>query len=110
MNGRRRQSIWFQVTMAVLIACIVLAIAVPEYLRPREGRCCPSCQANLKQINAAKEQWAIDNNARVGDPVVESEVDGYIKSDVPTCPSGGTYTYGPVGTEPTCSIGGLHTL
>jgi hypothetical protein len=30
--------------------------------------------------------------------------------EIPRCPKGGVYTIGKVGDEPTCSIGGEHSL
>lgn len=110
LNKRDKGFTLIEIMIVVLIIGVLLAIAVPNFMRARETSRAKSCQANLKQIDAAKEQWAMDNNANNGDAVVDSEVDAYIKSGAPTCPSGGTYTYGAVGTDPTCSIGGQHSL
>ena len=38
-----------------------------------------------------------------GDTMNESDLTPYIKSAMPTCPAGGTYTIGIVGYNPTCS-------
>jgi prepilin-type N-terminal cleavage/methylation domain-containing protein len=99
-----------EIMIVVLIIGILLAIAVPNFMHARETSRAKACVANLKQVDAAKEQWAMDNNANNGDAVVDAEVNAYIKGGAPTCPSGGTYTYGAVGTDPTCSIGGDHAL
>jgi len=110
LNKRDKGFTLIEIMIVVLIIGVLLAIAVPNFMRARETSRANACQANLKQIDAAKEQWAMDNNANNGDAVVDAEVDGYIKGGAPTCPSGGAYTYGAVGTDPTCSIGGLHAL
>lgn len=99
-----------EIMIVVLIIGVLLAIAVPNFMNARETSRAKACVSNLKQIDAAKEQWAMDHNANNGDAVVDSEVDGYIKAGAPACPSGGSYTYSAVGTDPACSIGGKHVL
>lgn len=99
-----------EIMIVVLIIGILLAIAVPNFVKARESSRAKSCVANLKQIDAAKEQWAMDNNKSNGDPVAWADLTpAYLKSQ-PSCPSGGTYTIGNVGVNPTCSIGGAHAL
>ena len=99
-----------EIMIVVLIIGILLAIAVPNFVRARESSRARSCVANLKQIDAAKEQYAMDNNLSNGATcVMEDLVPTYLKSQ-PSCPSGGTYTVGAIGTNPTCSIGGTHVL
>jgi septal ring factor EnvC (AmiA/AmiB activator) len=69
-----------------------------------------ACINNLRQIDAAKNEWALENNKAVGAVPTEQELVQYLKNYVlPTCPSGGTYTINAVGTPPTCSIPG-HVL
>ncbi|MGQ9488082.1 MAG: competence type IV pilus major pilin ComGC [Armatimonadota bacterium] len=98
-----------EIMIVVLIIGILLAIAVPNFVRARESSRTKACVSNLKQIDAAKEQWAMDNNKSNGDACAMTDlVPAYIKSE-PSCPSGGTYTVGNVGVNPTCSIPG-HSL
>lgn len=98
-----------EIMIVVLIIGILLAIAVPNFVRAREASRAKACVANLKQIDSAKEQWAMDNRVSAGQgaptPALLSGTNGYIKSE-PVCPSSGSYTSGNVGTAPTCSIGG----
>lgn len=101
-----------EIMIVVLIIGILLAIAVPNFIKARETSRAKSCIANLKQIDAAKEQWAMDQKKTTGDLPVWTDLVGsanYIKKQ-PACPSGGTYTILGVGTDPTCSIGGTHLL
>jgi prepilin-type N-terminal cleavage/methylation domain-containing protein len=105
-----------EIMIVVLIIGILLAIAVPNFIKARESSRAKSCVANLKQIDSAKEQWAMDNNKQNGATVAITDLVGttaYIKNN-PTCSSGGSYTVGNVGTNPSCSIGGTgstaHTL
>jgi outer membrane lipoprotein-sorting protein/predicted RNase H-related nuclease YkuK (DUF458 family) len=68
------------------------------------------CINNLRQIDAAKNEWALEKGKANGTAVTEDDIKPYIKLDadgnLPKCPSGGTYTIGKVGEKPTCSIPG----
>ena len=94
-----------EIMIVVLIIGILLAIAVPNFIKARESSRAKSCIANLKQIDSAKEQWAMDNKKVTGDSAGFSDLvgtDKYIKS-TPACPSSGTYDIKGLGTAPTCS-------
>lgn len=102
-----------EIMIVVLIIGILLAIAVPNFMKARESSRTKSCVANLKQIDASIEQWAMDNKKAGGDAVTIPDLTGgaepYLTS-TPACPSGGTYAVTTVNGNPTCSIGGLHVL
>ena len=68
-----------------------------------------SCIQNLRQIDGAKEQLQLETKLKNGDVVTITALAGYIKGGFPTCPAGGSYSIGPIGTDPTCSIPG-HSL
>jgi outer membrane lipoprotein-sorting protein len=72
-----------------------------------------ACITNLRQIDGAKNEWALEKGKKNGDPVTEADIKPYIKLDAngnfPKCPGGGKYTIGKVGELPTCSIAG-HAL
>ena len=59
-----------EIMIVVLIIGILMAIAVPNFIRARESSRRSSCIANLKQIDSAKEQWAMDNKAASGAAVL----------------------------------------
>src|SRR3569623_885878 len=102
----RRAFTLVEIMIVVLIIGILLAIAIPNFIRARETSRAKSCQSNLQQIDSAKEQWAMDNKKTTGDTPVSGDLaPTYIKT-YPSCPSGGTYTIAGVGTTPSCSIGG----
>ena len=96
-----------EIMIVVLIIGILLAIAVPNFIRARESSRAKSCVANLKQIESAKEQWAMDTKAAgtatPADTALWGTTDSYIKK-APACPSGGTYTVGSLAASPTCNI------
>jgi len=100
-----------EIMIVVLIIGILMAIAVPNFVKARESSRKNSCIANLKQTDSAKEQWAMDNKKDAGATVAYTDLVGatsYMKS-TPTCPSSGTYTVAVIGTNPTCSKA-LHVL
>lgn len=67
------------------------------------------CVSNLKYLEGAKEQWAMQHKMDAGTEVTWDElVPAYIET-VPVCLTGGTYTLGEVGTAPTCTVKG-HVL
>ena len=66
-----------------------------------------ACITNLRQIDAAKNQFALERRKTTGYPVSENDIKPYIKLDargnLPKCPGGGKYIIGKVGEPPTCS-------
>lgn len=99
-----------EIMIVVAIIGLLAAIAIPNFVKARGTAQKNACINNLRQIDGAKEQWALENKKKSGDATVDSEVNAYIKGNVaPTCPASGTYVYGTVDTAPTCDIAG-HTL
>ena len=69
-----------------------------------------TCIANLRQLDGAAQQWALERQKQTNDLVVPAELLVHLKgSQMPACPVGGTYRLGRVMDAPTCSIKG-HTL
>jgi prepilin-type N-terminal cleavage/methylation domain-containing protein len=102
-----------EIMIVVAIIGILIAIAVPGFLRARENSRGQACQENLTKIDGAKEMWVLEVKFSNGsDPPADFLTNekyfgpnGYVKKK-PVCPSGGTYTVNKIGIEdPTCSIG-----
>jgi prepilin-type N-terminal cleavage/methylation domain-containing protein len=108
MKGKKGFTL-VEIMIVVAIIGLLAAIAIPSFIKARQESQKNACINNLRQIDAAKEQWALANGKVNGDAIVQAEVDAYIKGGNPTCPASGTYTYGAVGADPTCSIA-LHVL
>jgi hypothetical protein len=69
-----------------------------------------ACINNLRQIDAAKQMWAMENERRQGSVVNSPDIAMYFKDhQMPTCPGGGGYTLNTVGHPPLCNIAG-HAL
>jgi len=69
-----------------------------------------ACINNLRQIDGAIQQWALQNNKGPNSPVTMADIAPFLKSrEVMTCPGGGVYGLINVGIPPTCSVPG-HVL
>lgn len=69
-----------------------------------------SCRNNLRQIDSAKEQFALANRLHDDDTPGE-EIGEYLKGGwkAMRCPAGGTYTINSLNKDPTCTVPG-HAL
>ncbi|MBI1178046.1 prepilin-type N-terminal cleavage/methylation domain-containing protein [bacterium] len=93
-----------EIMIVVAIIGLLAAIAIPNFVKARQTAQKNACINNLRQIDGAKEQWALENNKASG-AVQTTDVAPYIKgSKMPTCPASGNYTVGDLGTSPTCTI------
>ena len=93
-----------EIMIVVLIIGILLAIAVPNFMKARDNSRAKACIANLTQISAAKEQAAMDLKLQDTDTPTQVQLSpDYIKT-WPTCPASGTYTINNIATNPTCTV------
>ena len=93
-----------EIMIGVAIIGLLAAIAIPNFVRARNTAQKNACINNLRQIDGAKQQWALENKKADADTPGSTDVAPYIKNNLfPTCPSSGTYTIGAVNTDPTCS-------
>ena len=94
-----------EIMIVVAIIGLLAAVAVPNFTNARKTSRKNTCINNLRQIDAAKEQWALDNSKNTGDAVVEDDIKGYLKGNaLPSEPASGSYTIEVVGTLPSCSL------
>jgi hypothetical protein len=93
------------VAWAVVFIPMMLAIAIPNFVKARETAQMNACINNLRQIEAAKNEWAMDKGKVPGDAPAKPDLLPYLKTGAfPACPAGGTYTIGAVSNAPTCSV------
>jgi prepilin-type N-terminal cleavage/methylation domain-containing protein len=98
-----------EMMIVVLIIAILLAVAVPNFLKSREMSRATTCQANLRSMDTAKEHWAMENMKSSTETPTSSElITEYMRAryedQLPLCPSGGAYDLGDMTTRPSCTI------
>ena len=93
-----------EIMIVVAIIGILIAIAVPSFLRAREISRRNACQENQSKIDGAKQQWALENNNDDGTPTWADLVGSaaYIRK-TPVCPSSGEYAINAVSADPSCT-------
>ncbi len=75
-----------------------------------EQQAANACINHLRQLDGAKQLWALENKKTEDAMPATQDITPYLKGNViPACPSGGKYTIGAVNVVPTCSIAS-HTL
>lgn len=87
-------------------AGMLAAIAIPSFEKARSNSQDKVCENNLRILEAATEQWAMENGVTNGSAVTDADISVYIKGGISAlkCLKGGTYTIAPVGTPPSCSV------
>jgi len=96
-----------EIMIVVAIIGLLAAIAIPNFMKNRETSQRNACANNVRLIDAAKEQWAMESGQVSGASVITASVNSYLKGETtPTCPAKGVYTYNTVGTKPTCTATG----
>ena len=96
--------------IVVAIIGLLAAIAIPNFVRARTQSQKNACINNLRQVDGAIQQWALETKAGPGDAVPAAGVIlGYLKSEV-KCPAGGatyaaSYECLTLTNKPTCKIG-----
>lgn len=106
-NFRSQAFTLVEIMIVVLIIGILMSIAIPNFISARANSRKSACVANLRQIEGAKEQWAMvakkgATDTPTSDDLLGTATTGFLKS-WPSCPVSGTYTIGNMSTRPTCS-------
>jgi len=101
-----------EIMIVVAIIGLLAAIAIPNFVRARATSQANACINNMRQIDAAINEWALEKGKKTGDgpASLTTDLTPYIKlnsaSSIPPCPAQGTYTVGKVGDTPqiTCNL------
>jgi hypothetical protein len=103
---RNRPSTGFLIT-APLVLIIGVGLVISTLGPARARRAQISCESNLMMIDIARRQWAEASgepaDARVDTQAVHRLMGGDQVRVI--CPHGGQYSYGRVGTPPSCTCG-----
>ena len=95
-----------EIMIVVAIIGLLASIAVPNFVKARTTAQMNACISNLRQIDGAVQQWALDTKQGDTATVNASDVLPYLKNAV-VCPSGGktfadSYGVSTVQSRPTC--------
>jgi prepilin-type N-terminal cleavage/methylation domain-containing protein len=103
-----------EIMIVVAIIGLLAAIAIPNFVHARTTAQQNACINNLRQIDGAKQEWALENKAAVGATPADSNIQPYMgrgsNGSLPTCPldSSATfdtsYSVGTLGVAPQCLI------
>jgi len=117
-NSRKAGFTLVEIMIVVAIIGLLAAIAIPNFVKARATSQANACINNLRQIDAAVNEWALETHQTTGATVTSAltvALTPYIKlnaaGSIPSCPAGGNYTVGTVGAIPqvTCSLGNTVT-
>lgn len=105
-NKRKAGFTLVEIMIVVAIIGLLAVIAIPSFVRARQTTQQNACINNLRQIDGAMDQWAIENNEATGAAVAGGDLDIYLKRNFAgtTCPASGAYTVASVGTDPVCTV------
>ena len=94
--------------VVLAVVGLLAAIAVPSFVKAREASQMNACIHNLRAIEMAKQQLAVENGLSAGHAATETQLSPYLAGGFGrmTCPDGGTYTIGSIGEEAACSTHG----
>jgi prepilin-type N-terminal cleavage/methylation domain-containing protein len=101
-----------EIMIVVAIIGLLAAIAIPNFVRARQVSQANACINNLRLIDGAKQQWALENKKASTDTPSDAELTPYLgrgTGQLPACPIGvaytDSYTTGTVAETPLCKLG-----
>ena len=95
-----------EIMIVVAIIGLLASIAIPNFVKARTTAQMNACISNLRVIDGAIQQWALDTKQGDTATVTAADILPYLKNSV-TCPSGGktfadSYSVSTVQARPAC--------
>lgn len=94
--------------VAVVIIPLMATLAIPNFLKARDTAQRNTCIYNLRLIDDAKQQWALENHKNAEDVPTAHDLDKYLPAGFSFeslhCAKGGTYSINRADEAPTCSV------
>jgi prepilin-type N-terminal cleavage/methylation domain-containing protein len=98
-----------ELMIVVSLIGMLAAIAIPSIVRARTHSQTNACINNLRQIDDASQEWALDTHQAPTATVTFNDIQPYLKNAV-TCPTAGdsgtfagSYTLSTVSNKPVCN-------
>src|SRR5271170_2196058 len=95
-----------EIMIVVAIIGLLAAIAIPNFVRARQTSQTNACINNLRIIDAAKQQWALEKGQATSATPASTDIEPYLGrsgSVMPTCPLGSSaYSINALTAVPTC--------
>jgi prepilin-type N-terminal cleavage/methylation domain-containing protein len=108
-----------EIMIVVAIIGLLAAIAIPNFVRARTTAQQNACINNLRQLDGAKQQWALEYKAGQTDSPTIAQIQPYMgrgtNGSQPTCPADSqssfdtSYTLNNLQVAPACRILGTST-
>ena len=97
-----------EIMIVVAIIGLLAAIAIPNFVKARTTAQANACINNLRQMDGAIQQWALENKQPANAACSVTDITPYIKLDstgnLPSCPANGVYSVTSVDVQPSCSL------
>ncbi len=95
-----------EILVVVAIIGLLAAVALPNFIKTRTTVNKNACINNLKQIDSAMQQWALELKKNPSDPISFADISAYLKNGT-FCPAGGrtfsdSYLITTLASEPLC--------
>jgi len=104
-TNRRAGFTLVEIMIVVAIIGLLAAIAIPNFVKARETSQLKSILNNLRIIEGAKDQWALENKKGTGDAVASiSTISDYLKGGTVKPVVGETYDTTNIGIPSTAEL------
>ena len=78
-----------EIMIVVAIIGMLAAIAIPNFVKARTTAQKSACINNLRQLDGAIQEFALENRKATSDPITLQDCTPYLKNSV-VCPAGGS--------------------